>query len=106
MASAQRVELRLVVEPPDASGSPVPTAGGLEVAVVLLDRGLPFVDGLEVLARLRRRGWTTPVLVLSAYAAPPDRVAGLDAGAEDYLTKPFDVDELLARPSALQTPAP
>lgn len=73
-----------------------------DFAVVLLDRGLPFVDGLEVLVRLRRRGWTTPVLVLSAYGAPPDRVAGLDAGAEDYLTKPFDVDELLARLRALQ----
>lgn len=69
--------------------------------VALLDRGLPHLDGLDLLARLRRTGWTTPVLVLSAYATPRDRVAGLDAGAEDYLTKPFDVGELLARLRAL-----
>lgn len=70
--------------------------------VVIMDRGLPVLDGLELLRQLRRRGVTTPVLVLSARASPVDRVAGLDAGAEDYLTKPFDVDELCARLRALR----
>jgi two-component system response regulator QseB len=70
--------------------------------VLVLDRGLPAVEGLDLLARLRRSGVTTPVLVLSARGTPQDRVAGLDAGAEDYLAKPFDVDELLARLRALR----
>ena len=67
----------------------------------LLDRGLPHVEGLDLLTRLRSAGWYTPVLILSAYATMEDRVAGLDAGAEDYLVKPFDVAELLARLRAL-----
>ena len=70
--------------------------------VLLLDRRLPVVEGLDLLAGLRSRGVTTPVLMLSAIAQPADRVEGLDAGAEDYLGKPFDVDELLARLRALQ----
>jgi two-component system response regulator QseB len=70
--------------------------------VVILDRGLPVVDGLDLLSRLRARGFSTPILVLSALANPADRVAGLDAGAEDYLGKPFDIDELLARLRALR----
>jgi DNA-binding response OmpR family regulator len=70
--------------------------------VAVLDRGLPAVEGLDLLSRLRRSGITTPVLVLSARGNPADRVAGLDAGAEDYLAKPFDVDELLARLRALR----
>jgi len=70
--------------------------------VVVLDRGLPAIEGLDLLARWRGRGVTTPVLVLSALGNPADRVAGLDAGAEDYLGKPFDVDELLARLRALR----
>lgn len=70
--------------------------------VVVLDRGLPAIEGLDLLARWRGRGMTTPVLVLSALGNPADRVAGLDAGAEDYLGKPFDVDELLARLRALR----
>jgi two-component system, OmpR family, response regulator MprA len=69
--------------------------------VAVLDRGLPHVEGLELLARLRGSGWSAPVLILSAYATLEDRVAGLDAGAEDYLVKPFDVEELLARLRAL-----
>ncbi|WP_116204645.1 response regulator transcription factor [Amycolatopsis circi] len=73
-----------------------------EYDVLILDRGLPALDGLDVLARLRGQGVTTPVLVLSALGNPADRVAGLDAGAEDYLPKPFDVDELLARVRALR----
>ncbi|MFR9804564.1 response regulator transcription factor [Pseudonocardia sp. RS010] len=70
--------------------------------VLVLDRGLPAVEGLDLLTRLRRSGVTTPVLVLSALGNPADRVAGLDAGAEDYLAKPFDIDELLARLRALR----
>ncbi|MFD2420604.1 response regulator transcription factor [Amycolatopsis pigmentata] len=70
--------------------------------VLLLDRGLPVLDGLDLLGRLRQRGVVTPTLVLSALGNPADRVAGLDAGAEDYLPKPFDVDELLARLRALR----
>src|SRR6476661_6816726 len=70
--------------------------------VAVFDRGLPHLDGLTVLSRLRGAGWAVPVLVLSAYGAPRDRVDGLDAGAEDYLVKPFDVDELLARVRALR----
>jgi two-component system, OmpR family, response regulator QseB len=70
--------------------------------VIVLDRRLPGIEGLDVVARLRRSGVGTPVLVLSAAATASDRVTGLDAGAEDYLTKPFDVDELLARLRALR----
>ncbi len=69
--------------------------------LVLLDRGLPSIEGLDLLGRLRSKGVTTPTLVLSALGNPSDRVEGLDAGAEDYLSKPFDVDELLARLRAL-----
>ena len=64
---------------------------------VVLDRGLPAIDGLDLLARIRRSGVDTPVLILSALGNPADRVEGLDSGAEDYLTKPFDIAELLAR---------
>ncbi|MCW2780012.1 MAG: two component transcriptional regulator, winged helix family [Marmoricola sp.] len=69
--------------------------------VMVLDRGLPAVEGLDLLTRLRRSGVHTPVLILSALSNPADRVDGLDAGAEDYLGKPFDLDELLARLRAL-----
>ena len=69
--------------------------------VLVLDRGLPALEGLDMLARLRARGVATPALVLSALGNPSDRVDGLDAGAEDYLAKPFDIDELLARLRAL-----
>jgi DNA-binding response OmpR family regulator len=64
---------------------------------VVLDRMLPGLDGLEVLAELRRAGKSLPVLVLTARDAVEDRVEGLDAGADDYLVKPFAVAELLAR---------
>jgi two-component system response regulator QseB len=68
----------------------------------VLDRGLPALDGLDLLSRLRSRGVSAPTLILSALGSPADRVVGLDAGAEDYLSKPFDVDELLARLRALR----
>ncbi len=69
--------------------------------VVLLDLGLPRKGGLDVLRTLRRRGTKVPVLILTAQDAVTDRVAGLDAGADDYLVKPFDLDELAARIRAL-----
>ncbi len=65
--------------------------------LVLLDLGLPQGNGLDVLRALRARGDATPVIVLTARDGPGDRVAGLDAGADDYLVKPFDLDELGAR---------
>jgi two-component system, OmpR family, response regulator QseB len=68
---------------------------------MIVDRGLPAIDGLDLTVRIRARGVTTPVLILTAYGSVADRVAGLDAGAEDYLVKPFDIDELLARVRAL-----
>ena len=74
--------------------------GGFDA--VVLDLGLPGMDGLEVLRRARAAGCVAPVLILSARDAVAQRVAGLDAGADDYLVKPFDVDELLARVRVLQ----
>jgi DNA-binding response OmpR family regulator len=72
-------------------------AAGDDVGLVILDLGLPDLDGLDVLERLRRRGATVPVLVLSARGRVNDRVRGLDVGADDYLAKPFAFEELLAR---------
>ncbi|WP_460440953.1 response regulator transcription factor [Amycolatopsis stemonae] len=69
--------------------------------VMVIDRRLPVLDGLELLVRLRARGVTTRVLVLSALGELADRVGGLDAGADDYLVKPFEAEELLARLRAL-----
>ncbi len=68
---------------------------------VVLDVMMPFVDGLTVTRRLRERGDRTPILMLTARHATSDRVEGLDAGADDYLAKPFELDELLARIRAL-----
>lgn len=76
----------IAVRPPDA---------------VVLDIGLPVIDGLEVCRRLRAAGNDTPVLMLTARDAINDRVQGLDAGADDYLVKPFALAELLARLRAL-----
>lgn len=69
--------------------------------IVLLDLGLPICDGLTVLREMRSRSDATPVLILTARDQVAQRVAGLDAGADDYLLKPFDVDELAARMRAL-----
>jgi two-component system, OmpR family, response regulator QseB len=68
---------------------------------VLLDLGLPVKDGIVLLRQLRARGDRVPVLVLSARDSLPDRVLGLDTGADDYLLKPFELDELVARLRAL-----
>ncbi|MCU7731080.1 response regulator transcription factor [Actinoplanes sp. KI2] len=64
---------------------------------LIIDRGLPAIEGLDLLARLRRSGVEAPALILTALGTVADRVAGLDGGAEDYLVKPFELDELLAR---------
>ncbi len=70
--------------------------------VLVVDRGLPAIEGLDLLGRLRSRGITTPALVLSALGSPADVIDGLDAGAADYVSKPFDVEVLLARLRALR----
>ena len=72
-----------------------------EYDLVLLDIGLPQIDGFEVLRRVRQRRCSVPVLMLTVRDAPEDRVAGLDLGADDYLTKPFHLPELEARVRAL-----
>jgi two-component system copper resistance phosphate regulon response regulator CusR len=72
-----------------------------EYDLAVLDVGLPDMDGFEVCRRWRRRGGRTPILILTARGALNDRVTGLDAGADDYLGKPFEIEELLARLRAL-----
>lgn len=72
-----------------------------ECDAVVLDRGLPDGDGLDLLARMRQRGDQVPVLVLTARDAVGDRIQGLQSGADDYLVKPFDLGELVARLHAL-----
>ncbi|MGH8290032.1 MAG: response regulator [Steroidobacteraceae bacterium] len=72
-----------------------------EFDLLLLDLGLPRKSGLEVLTAVRARGLEIPVLIITARDAVSDRVQGLDAGADDYLVKPFDLDELAARIRAL-----
>ena len=74
----------------------------LHCDIVILDLGLPDEDGASLLARVRAKGFSVPVLVLSARDTVEDRVALLRAGADDYLLKPFDLDELIARLHALQ----
>jgi len=72
-----------------------------DFAAILLDLSIPGIDGLRVLQRLRDAGDNTPILILTARGAVGDRVQGLNAGADDYLSKPFDLDELEARVRAL-----
>lgn len=76
-------------------------AGSDDVDLLVLDLGMPHVDGLTVCRRLRSQGARLPILVLTARTEVSDRVSGLDAGADDYLPKPFSLDELLARLRAL-----
>jgi len=71
------------------------------IEAIVLDVMMPIIDGLEVCRRIRARGDTTPILILTARTEVSDRVAGLDAGADDYLVKPFALEELLARLRAL-----
>jgi len=81
-------------------------AHAVDYDAIVLDVMLPGVDGFEVCRRLRRDGVWTPVLMLTARDAVADRVSGLDSGADDYLTKPFSFEELLARLRALTRRAP
>ncbi|MFO0636547.1 MAG: response regulator transcription factor [Nannocystaceae bacterium] len=90
-----------VVELVDNGADALAAAGVSKFDAIVLDLMLPDVDGLTVLARLRREGNATPVLVLTARDSLDDRVQGLDRGADDYLVKPFELDELLARLRAL-----
>lgn len=76
-------------------------AENYEADVVILDIILPIIDGLTLLREMRRKGIKTPVLLLTAKDTVPDRIKGLDTGADDYLTKPFDFGELVARVRAL-----
>jgi DNA-binding response OmpR family regulator len=69
--------------------------------LIILDLMLPDQDGVQICRSLRRRGVKTPVLILTALSTTADKVTGLDAGADDYLTKPFEFDELVARVRAL-----
>jgi two-component system response regulator MprA len=76
-------------------------AGATEHDIIVLDRRMPHVDGLTACRRLRARGVATPILMLTGQSGTADRVAGLDAGADDYVSKPFALDELMARLRAL-----
>ncbi len=71
--------------------------GNNDCNLAILDLGLPDMDGLEVLAKVRKQKRTTPILVLTARDSTSDKITGLDSGADDYLAKPFDMPELLAR---------
>jgi two-component system response regulator QseB len=74
---------------------------GEEWDALVVDRGLPLVDGVSLVKSIRARGLAVPILILTALGSVPDKVEGLDAGANDYLVKPFDSDELAARLRAL-----
>ncbi len=77
-----------------------------EYELAVIDWRMPAMTGVDVVRWMRRRQLPTAILMLTARDAPADRVAGLDAGADDYLIKPFDIDELLARMRALQRRSP
>ena len=81
--------------------SAVEYAKGMDYNLIILDVMLPRLDGFEVLRILRGEGVHTPILMLTARSTVPDKVAGLNGGADDYMTKPFDTEELLARVGAL-----
>ncbi|HCB77001.1 MAG TPA: DNA-binding response regulator [Sphingomonas bacterium] len=89
-----------VVEAVNGAGA-IAEANASHPDAILLDLGLPEIDGLTVLDRWRREGRTAPVLVLTARDSWSDKVAGLDAGADDYVAKPFQTEELIARLRAL-----
>lgn len=87
----------VVVADDEPSALAVMSAIGDDVALVLLDLGLPTSDGMTLLGMLRERDTRLPVLIVTARQSTTDKVRGLDAGATDYITKPFAFDELLAR---------
>ena len=76
-------------------------AGGFSYDLIILDVMLPGMDGFQVISALRKNGLNTPVLMLTARSSVSDKVTGLTSGADDYMTKPFDTDELVARVIAL-----
>lgn len=80
--------------------------GGASLDAIVLDVGLPDIDGLEVAHRIRSRASRTPIIILTARDGLPDRIAGLDAGADDYLTKPSAYEELAARLRARSADVP
>ena len=88
-----------------ATGGEVPSAVGDDVGVIVLDLGLPDIDGLDVLKTIRERWSRIPVVILTARGDVEDRVRGLDLGADDYVPKPFAIDELAARLRARLRPA-
>jgi DNA-binding response OmpR family regulator len=94
--------LSVTVRPDGASG--LKAAETTAFDILILDVMMPFMDGFEVTRRLRLQGYRTPVLLLTARDAPEDIVRGLDAGADDYLAKPFSFDVLLARIRARTRP--
>ena len=81
--------------------SAVDYATGMDYNLIILDVMLPRMDGFEVLRVLRAQGVHAPILMLTARSTVPDKVTGLNGGADDYMTKPFDTEELLARVNAL-----
>lgn len=105
LASGLRLALErahYVVEHVDDGNDAIGALANDGIDLAILDLGLPSLDGTEVLKMVRARGATLPVLILSARDAARDRVLGLDLGADDYLVKPFDLDELLARVRVLE----
>lgn len=107
MAVAYRLKkegLEVVACPDGLSGLAAAEAGAFDL--LLLDRMLPGMDGVTLLKALRAQGSATPVLLLTAMDGIGDRVVGLDAGADDYLVKPFAMDELMARVRALMRRQP
>jgi len=100
IAQGLQVALRQAGFTVDWTGDGISAASALRTTtfdLVLLDLGLPGRDGLEVLQKLRRRGAATPVIILTARDEIQERVSGLNAGADDYIVKPFDIDEVTAR---------
>jgi two-component system, OmpR family, response regulator len=109
MAAAIRRGLRfegIVVDLAEGGEEAIRLVGATEYDAVLLDVMLPDIDGFETCRRLRSRGLWVPILMLTARDAVEDRVHGLDTGADDYLTKPFSLAELLARLRALARRGP
>ncbi len=100
LASALRFA-GFVIDVCDDGRSALDRIGAFEPDLVLLDVMMPSLDGLEVCRRLRASGVETPVIFLTARDAPEDKVSGLTGGGDDYVTKPFDLDELVARIDAV-----
>ena len=94
------------VELATAGDKALSAATAIPYDAIVLDRGLPGLDGLEVCRQLRSSGNAVPILMLTARAAVSERVEGLDAGADDYVVKPFALDELLARIRAFERRSP